>query len=644
MAESTHQEPGTQRYGLDLSDAESECAIPLDDLQIGDSRPSYQYEKLPHADSIRLVKIFSIHPEIACKIRVANFSDAPAYEALSYCWGSPEKLVPITCDGRLFEVSPSLRDGLQQLYQYSKTSGTSWFWIDQICIDQKDGLERTHQVQLMNKIYSSSIRTVIWLPLDEPTVVAAKSLILDFHRCLVARGEIRAEIEEREGVVEEVYSQATVKIMPSREDGRWPALRELLGLPWFKRVWVIQEVALSTRPAIMLCGTQNLLWPVLYETIRWMYSHALEVDLVVGMSDAVRLGIIGMKTTWVDGSDQVTWDLQSLLLLSENALATVTNDQVFALLGLCRDTRDPGNWPVELNPDYDRPQAEVFMSVTRYCIHQNCNLDILQLVDATAGTLDDGNPSWVLKLGLYRQRLRVDTAQVFTHSNHRTLETAYSDASNGLHPAIDDKTAPEILRLRGTRVDKAILFCRNFVGIDFFDSSGNRKKDDTRLRDDIRAMLEFCEECLPHLPIAEVRRAFFLATTMGLTPEYEDAADGLLVHFETFLGIREEITTEVNHAPWDRPDPGRYSLMLKFMEGRRVFITSQGRIGIGPDHMEPNDVIAVLFGGKFPLVLRPKENGRWRFIGLCYIHGYMKGEALQGDGAKEENHEWFELV
>ncbi|EAT88554.1 hypothetical protein SNOG_03349 [Parastagonospora nodorum SN15] len=570
--------------------------------------------------------------------------DASSRPQYRYCWGPTSQRVPIICNGSMFEVSPSLRDGLQQLYQYSKTSGNSWFWVDQICINQEEGLERTHQVQLMNTIYSSSIRTVIWLPLDEPTVVAAKSLILDFRKILVARGEIRAEIEEREGVVEEVSSQATVKIMPSREDGRWPALRELLGLPWFQRVWIIQEVALSTRPAIMLCGTQNLLWPVLYETIGWMYRHPLEVNFVLGSSDVERLGIIGMKTTWVDGSDQVTWDLQSLLLLSENALATVTNDQVFALLGLCRDTREPENWPVELNPDYDRPQAEVLMSVTRYCIRQNCNLDMLHLVDATAGALDDGNPSWVLKLGLYRQRLRIDTAQVFTHSNHRTLETAYSDVSNGLHPAIDDKTAPEILRLRGTRVDKAILFCRSFVYDDFWDSSGDIKKGNLRLRDDIRASLEFCEENLPYMPTSELRRAFFLATTRGLTPEWNDAVDEPLIHFETFLGIREETMAEVNHAPWGRPDPGRYSLRLDAMKGRRVFITSQGRIGAGPDHMEPNDVIAVLFGGHFPLVLRRKDNGQWRFIGLCYIPGLMKGEALQGDGAKEENHEWFDLI
>ncbi|KAH4040065.1 hypothetical protein HBI09_023240 [Parastagonospora nodorum] len=644
MAESTYQESGTQRYGLDLSDAESECAIPLDDLQIGDSRPSYQYEKLPHADSIRLVKIFSIHPEIACKIRVANFSDAPAYEALSYCWGSPEKLVPITCDGRLFEVSPSLRDGLQQLYQYSKTSGISWFWIDQICIDQKDGLERTHQVQLMNKIYSSSIRTVIWLPLDEPTVVAAKSLILDSHKCLVARGIIRAENEEREGVVDEVSSQATVTIMPSREDGRWPALRELLGLPWFKRVWVIQEVALSTRPAIMLCGTQNLLWPFLYETIQWMLLHLLEVDFMFGMSDVERLGIIGEKTTWEDGTEEVAWDLQSLLLLSQSSLATVANDQVFALLGLCRDTREPGNWPVELNPDYDRPQAEVLMSVTRYCIRQDCNLDILQLVDVEAAALDDGYPSWVLRLDLQRQRGPIGVHRVVTHSNHRMLESLFSDASNGLRSVIDDTAEPDILCLRGTRIDTAILSCRNVVYEDVWDSSGNRKKNETWLRDDLRAMLELCEENLPHMPSSELRRAFFLATTRGLTPDYEDAVDEPLIHFETFLGIREDITTEVNHAPWDRPDPGRYSLSLDVMIGRRVFITSQGRIGAGPDHMEPNDVVVILFGGKVPCILRPMEHGQWRFIGLCNIHGLMKGEALQGDGAKEENHEWFELV
>lgn len=77
---------------------------------------------------------------------------------------------------------------------------------------------------------------------------------------------------------------------------------------------------------------------------------------------------------------------------------------------------------------------------------------------------------------------------------------------------------------------------------------------------------------------------------------------------------------------------------------RCVFITSSGKIGLGPDTMEPNDVIVILFGGNVPCVLRPLENTQWRFIGLCYIYGLMKGEALQGDGATKENPEWFGLV
>lgn len=303
--------------------------------------------------------------------------------------------------------------------------------------------------------------------------------------------EIRAENKEREGVVAEASSQAPVATMPSIEDGRWPALKELLGLPCFERIWVIQEVALSTRPAIMLCGTQDLLSLVLYETIVWIIRHPFEVYLVFGMSNVERLGVIGEKTTWEDGTDEVTWDLQSLLLLSGASLATVVNDQVFALLGLCRDTREPGNWPVELNPDYERPQSEVFMSVTRYFIRQNCNLDILQLVDVKADALDDGYPSWVLRLYLHRRRVDLGASSISTNSGYKMLKFWLFDASNGLGTVIDGTTVPQILRLRGTRVETAILFCRSLVDEDSWDSSGARKKDHTRLHDDIRAMLEF---------------------------------------------------------------------------------------------------------------------------------------------------------
>jgi hypothetical protein len=40
------------------------------------------------------------------------------------------------------------------------------------------------------------------------------------------------------------------------------------------------------------------------------------------------------------------------------------------------------------------------------------------------------------------------------------------------------------------------------------------------------------------------------------------------------------------------------------------------------------DIICVLFGCSLPVVLR-KKNGYYNFLGECYVHGIMEGEAVR---------------
>jgi len=49
---------------------------------------------------------------------------------------------------------------------------------------------------------------------------------------------------------------------------------------------------------------------------------------------------------------------------------------------------------------------------------------------------------------------------------------------------------------------------------------------------------------------------------------------------------------------------------------------------LGPSYMQTGDVIAILFGYKAPVVLRPEENGQFSFIGEAYVDGVMDGEAM----------------
>jgi hypothetical protein len=69
---------------------------------------------------------------------------------------------------------------------------------------------------------------------------------------------------------------------------------------------------------------------------------------------------------------------------------------------------------------------------------------------------------------------------------------------------------------------------------------------------------------------------------------------------------------------------------------RRFFVTASGRMGLCPRGSQPGDTVAVLYGGSVPCVLREVDGqeGKWRFVGECYVEGYMFGEA---EGERRED-------
>lgn len=76
---------------------------------------------------------------------------------------------------------------------------------------------------------------------------------------------------------------------------------------------------------------------------------------------------------------------------------------------------------------------------------------------------------------------------------------------------------------------------------------------------------------------------------------------------------------------------------------RSIFITDEGSMGVGPPNLEGDDIICVLYGGPTPYTLRPTSTpDEYTFLGDCYIHGWMHGEALQKSEDKQDK--WFRLV
>ena len=72
-------------------------------------------------------------------------------------------------------------------------------------------------------------------------------------------------------------------------------------------------------------------------------------------------------------------------------------------------------------------------------------------------------------------------------------------------------------------------------------------------------------------------------------------------------------------------------------------VTADGYLGRVPRGSEVGDKICILFGGSVPFVLRDTGDGHFIFIGECYIHGIMDGEAIPAHDKKDRTQD-FKIV
>jgi hypothetical protein len=66
---------------------------------------------------------------------------------------------------------------------------------------------------------------------------------------------------------------------------------------------------------------------------------------------------------------------------------------------------------------------------------------------------------------------------------------------------------------------------------------------------------------------------------------------------------------------------------IGLINGRNMFISTTGFMGLVPDIAREGDQIAVLFGCREPFVVRP-DHDHYLLVGPCYVLGLMNGEAL----------------
>lgn len=176
------------------------------------------------------------------------------------------------CSSQRKQTAPLLH-GLSLKSQY--------FWIDAICVDQSNVLERNVQVSIMADVFRAAQGVTIWLgPEDQFTADALAAV--EAISPLMALTAFNSSPEEKwtwdrisytDFYDDGWYSRITgaTGLRGSITHHQWLGLLALLSRPWFQRAWVVQELALA-RQATVVCGEQMLHWTRLAATLTFIHA------------------------------------------------------------------------------------------------------------------------------------------------------------------------------------------------------------------------------------------------------------------------------------------------------------------------------------------------------------------------------------
>ncbi|KAJ8128176.1 hypothetical protein O1611_g5460 [Lasiodiplodia mahajangana] len=71
----------------------------------------------------------------------------------------------------------------------------------------------------------------------------------------------------------------------------------------------------------------------------------------------------------------------------------------------------------------------------------------------------------------------------------------------------------------------------------------------------------------------------------------------------------------------------KYAELMRDATDRRLCTATDGLVGLAPPNSVPGDKVALLLGGRVPVVLRQDADG-YRLVGEAYVHGAMYGKMM----------------
>lgn len=231
------------------------------------------------------------------------------YTALTSTWGDEPPSMTIIINGSGFRVRQNLWDFLNE---YRSLGEVPALWIDALCINQSNVEERVHQVGLMSHIYSVASQTIVWLgctAADKDGGLSNKKVCRNINVRLT---------EKRTRRLSAVHL------------ARWTcSMSALSKLPYWSRLWIIQELILSFH-AVLWLDRYRIAWSQIIANVSEVTAPGW-LDIELGCSNM--LGLVSL------GKEDKPFMVEQLLRLNMNFHYSEALDVLYGGLGLLRN-----NW------------------------------------------------------------------------------------------------------------------------------------------------------------------------------------------------------------------------------------------------------------------------------------------------------------
>ncbi|KAL1599011.1 hypothetical protein SLS60_008157 [Paraconiothyrium brasiliense] len=590
---------------------------------------TFDYAPIPEIDHLRLLQIRLLNDEQkekSCAYTIVNTELSPNagletdFEAVSYTWGSPHRVSSLPLSGCAGSIGLT-QNLTQALPHLSRHSTTKHLWIDQICINQDDPIEKSHQIGMMSRIYKSSKKVLVWLgPEDESSRLCKQWLhaVADMIKGMPRSDRMTPGTETFNPNIRFLVVKSTF-VSPGNDPMYAPAIRTFWSRPWFTRGWVVQELLLAPN-VLFVVGELHFSLQDLADLQSVPSNQAIDKTDQQYISANILMNLRFQPFT----EQQPLRFLRLMAQAAQEFQTSKVEDRLYAFLGMCEGSG--------FTPDYCKSIEENFTEFAATLARMFGSLDFLSLWSANLDSLlprkpgePESLPSWVPSWS----GVPLAAPFRFAAGGVRTIGTNVSwNAANGrTHHHHQPEDVTRRLYVRGKIIDH----------IDAVSSARFARPwevDDVHLDN----LVETIKHDLPGSGFDDWTRIDLISFLSIVASNGDEPRESP----EEVLGVMPKVWgNELSNMSGYNESLGT---CIAIGIGRRVMKTEKGRIGLAPwIGSKKGCVIVILHGCVVPIVLEAVdgEDVEYKVIGDCYVKGIMHGEGVSWT---EEEAETFILI